>query len=404
MYIITQSYGGQLTRAIRNMMVQQCWVRSTFGSKAVIVEPFSQNSELLHSPQIWSDLKGNKLHTMAKFSNYYDMHYYNKQSMQEDSAPLISWEIFLNEAPRKAVIFNIPTHKCDKTISYKTDNCTFSGSFSLFIEALSEMGFETIKNVCITCSKLHQPLKAEDLIDMLFSEHNFEKITIFINSGRNFKFTLNLFQIPLSCKSVENPRSSNRLIPSAMIVHHSQCYINKFIKKNYATAIMLRTERFFGSAATGHLTENLESCLNKTLLLNDKLKKSASHGTFITVDIGRYGSGIMQNERSVHRLVNGSIKSITQSIELIFGKVFNGKVSFEDWQNTFAYTTGGFIERGYIAMLQQHIASQSQCLILMGGGSFQQVAAFQYLGNHKLCLHTVCTRESFRHLFSHSVN
>lgn len=396
-YFITQTYGGQMTRAIRNMMVQQCWAGAVQNTNISIIEPFSVESQLLQMPRIWNELGKGFLDYAARFSEYYDMANYNMQSMGVGSAHLISWEEFVHSAPRVAIVVKIPTYSCKKVFAHAADQCLYSASFRAYISALTDMGFIVIRNICLKCNTLHK------LEDLLFSNSNNSEVSVFINSWRNFQFVSSFIQVPGHCKLAEKPESSNFLIPSSLVMHHSKFYVDNFIRKKSYVGIMLRIERFLTLAASGRSSESIESCLNKTLIVYDKLMSLKRNvGAYITVDIGKYGSGIMQKEGAVAQFGKGSIGFITNLVESVFKHIYNATVTLEDWENTFVNTTGGKLERGYIAMLQRNIASQSDCLILMGGGSFQQVAGFQYLNNKKgakPCIHTVCVSNSFKHIF-----
>lgn len=402
-YIITQTYGGQMTRAIRNMMVQQCW-GGTFqkGERVYIVEPFSSESELIHDPQLWNG-KG-YLDTIARFSDYYDMEFYNELSVKKKGVKLISWEVFRDEAPRTVIVVSIPTRRClfDYQILEKKD-CVISKKFNLFINGLIGYGFQVNTTICLTCSALQKPMLLQDFRKLLLNRHN--EITIVINSWRNYEFTLSWLQLPQYCRHAESPRSSDQLVPSSLIINHTRHYLNYFIKKKRIISIMLRIERFLTLSSSGRLNESVQSCLNKTLSIYDTIFSPKTDDTFITVDIGRYGSGIMQNKKEVSFFGKGSIESITESVEYTFNHIYKGKLSLTEWEETFDKSTNGMRERGYIAMLQRNIASESDCLILMGGGSFQQVAAFQYLNNIKQkgmtpFLYTICVADSFKELFA----
>ena len=393
-YFVTQSYGGQMTRAIKNMMVQQCWAGAIQSTTISIIEPFSVESQLLQIPRIWNELGKGYLDNAARFSEYYDMSNYNMQSMGIGSAHLIRWEEFLHTAPRVAIIVRIPTYSCNKVLTHVVDECRYSASFRAYISALIDMGFVMNRKICLKCNTMHK------LEDLLFSNSNNSEVSVFINSWRNFQFVSSFIQVPDHCRVAEKTYS-NFLIPSSLVVHHSESYVDNFIQKKSYVGIMLRIERFLTLAASGRSSESIESCLNKTLAVYDKLmslKKDV--GAYITVDIGKYGSGIMQKEGAVARFGKGSIGFIIKLVESVFKHIYKKTVTLEDWENTFVNTTGGKLERGYIAMLQRNIAIQSDCLILMGGGSFQQVAGFQYLNNvnkkgAKPCLHTVCVSNSF---------
>lgn len=395
-YLITQSYGGQMTRAIRNMMVQQCWA-GVLDQDVLIAEPFSMESKLVHKPQIWSDLEKGQLHEAARFSDYYNLSYYNAHTIKHGSAQLITWENFLTHAPRVAVAVSIPTHSCRGVIV--DSNCSFTKSYKSFVNGLMDIGFKVVKRICIICSDSHQHYKFNDFAK-LFSNG----ISVFMDSWRNYKFTNDWIEIPDHCKLAENPESSNSLVPSASVVRHSRYYMDHFIPKERFVGVMLRIERFLTIAASGRSKDSVQSCLIKTRSLFDEIRLLKDLGVYVTLDIGKYGSGVMQNKEAVSRFRMGSIKGITELVESLLTYMYNTTVTLEAWEELFVNATGGISERGYIAMVQRNIASQADCLILMGGGSFLQVAGFQYLMNMeskggKPCLRTVCVLDSFSTLF-----
>lgn len=396
LYIVTKSYGGQMTRAIRNMMVQQCWAGS-FRGNIVITEPFSLESQLVHTPQIWSEVGKGQLHTAARFSDYYDLTFYNEISVRYKLAKLISWEDFLSDAPRTAVSVSIPPHNCKSGV-VKSEKCFYSKPFAALLSKLVAIGFNVSRKVCLRCSTIHQfhPLK-ELLLDGKGG------LSVFVDSWRNFVFTKTWMNISDHCKLAESADSSGFLVPSSLVIKHSYFYIDTFIQKRHFVGIMLRIERFLTIAASGRSSENVESCLRETMSLFDK--ESSNKGGFVTVDIGKYGSGVMQEQVAVNRFAMGSIRFITSLVESLFKHVYNVTTTLEAWESTFTNATGGITERGYIAMVQRNIVAQADCLILMGGGSFQQIAGFHYLSNMKKkgvrpCMHTVCTTNNFRKLFN----
>ena len=224
-YVITQTYGGQLTRAIRNMMVQQCWAGLYEGVHIYITEPFSSKSQLVHTPQIWSDFGKGQLHTATKFGNYYDMAYYNKQSDLNRFSSLVSWDDFLQDAPRAAIAISIPNHSCSGNIF--NEECRYLKPFQSFLDALINFGFNITRTVCLDCSDLKIPYNLDDFGHLILG--NNDQISVFVSNWRNFAFTKTWLKIPDYCKIAENPKS-NFLIPSSSIVNNSKCYLDKFVK------------------------------------------------------------------------------------------------------------------------------------------------------------------------------
>ena len=80
--------------------------------------------------------------------------------------------------------------------------------------------------------------------------------------------------------------------------------------------------------------------------------------------------------------------------------------TFADWEKTFVVSTASsrhWQSPAYIAALQRTIASSSDCLLLFGGGNFQEVALSAYVHNYPnrsaQCVHIVCaSRELKRNL------
>ena len=67
---------------------------------------------------------------------------------------------------------------------------------------------------------------------------------------------------------------------------------------------------------------------------------------------------------------------------------------------TFTNATKRIENSGYIAALQRTLASQAECLVLAGGGNFQELAMRDYMRNHpnkrNWCIHAVCAIDEER--------
>ena len=410
-YVITQTYGGQMTRAIKNMMLQQCWA-GTVGNPLHIVEPFSSESNLFHSPKFWDALEHNRLHEAATFSEYYDLDYFNELSLKEKGASVVKWDNFLQNAPRTAVVVTIPPGGCkslsnsvtnDQGIQHlSTSQCKVSRAYEEFLRGLLRLNFSFVKKLCVDCSKLQRPLTLAELENEVYGGRNVSETTVIFSGWRNFQVVGSWLQLPSYCVDAQKPDSSTRLIPSASVLNHTNYYRNNILRGKRIIAVMLRVERFLTLKRMGRSNESVESCLKKTVKLHDRLLQTQTFdnsSTFLTLDIGRFGSGIMQDPSVVAKLGQDSLSSIGESVVQTLEHLYNGEWTMSSWEQSFVKATGGIVERGYIAMLQRSIATHSDCLILMGGGSFQQVAAYQYMKHHqgqsKPCLYSVCATESF---------
>ena len=395
------------------MMVQQCWGAS-LGRTTYIVEPFLSQSNLYHSSNFWTSLDKGELHEAAKFSEYYDLQYYNEKSLGDRSLSLVTWEDFLQDAPRDSVVLVIPEQSCNLGSSKHMpsgsvkllSNCSFSKSFRDFIIGLKKYNFHVVKTMCIHCSQL------DGLLDIKELSHEISRagkgVSLLINTGRNFAATSSWLRVPNTCAMNENPSRSTRLRPSLAVISHTQYYKKTIIRNKCIIALMLRIERFLMQQRSQRpVQNNLTSCVKDALDIHDKIREERDAGTFLTLDVGRFGSHVMQRSRAVSRLASSggdTMDSITSLAKDTINHIYNGRFTLKTWEETFVEASGGITEMGYIAMLQRNIATEAYCLILMGGGSFQQVAAYQYIKNHpepsSRCLYTVCVTQSFDKSFT----
>ena len=390
-----------MTRAVKNLMLQQCWARGAFeaDTNVFVVEPFSNNSELIHGPEIWSELKEGNFRSAARFSDYYNLGHYNMKSVKSNSAELISWEEFILRSPKKAIAITIPMFSCSSERQNK--KCKHSKKFIRMVNSLINNVFDEVAFFCVSCSSSSIPFKLQKILSLHFRKVG--SLSIFIDSWRNYAFTRSWLQLPVDCKEVEYADSSDRLLPSNVLLNHSIMYQTKYAQGKFQVAVMLRIERFLTLLLSNRSNTTVNACLEEVLSIHDKLKFESTGNTFVAVDIGRYGSGKMQKENQYFQQNSvNSIDNITGAVKIFFNRLYHGYITLSNWEETFPRITNGIVERGYIASLQQNLASQADCLILMGGGSFQEVAGFQYINKHQnnsLCIHTICTSNKFKVLF-----
>ena len=386
-FIITQTFGGQLTRAIKNMMMQQCWAR-TLRSGATLVEPFSHKSQLLHTPHIWNIVRRGQMQDTTRFSDNFDLEFYNQVSTADAGIPLVTWEQFLLRAPRQVVAVATPLAPCPIMVSRHLPT-TVDKNFKEFLGGLRLLNFTVVKIVTIDCNRGPKIL---ELVTQYLYDY-----TLAFSSWRNYNVARTWLDIDTQC-DMSDKYPAQRLKPSSILKEHSENYRSLVLGGNKTIAIMLRVERFLTLLASGRsANETVDSCLDKTMDVFYGLKDQpvwSSSQPFLTLDIGRYGSGIMQNNKAVLKL-KASLTAVTASVTKLLVMIYGGRwQSVGEWEDSFLEATGGIGERGYVAMLQRDLAVHSDCLILMGGGSFQEVAATHYLQAHPdpahQCLHVVC--------------
>ena len=397
-YILTRSYGGQMTRAIKNMMIQQC-CGATIDTSLKIVEPFSSRSNLYNSPKFWTIAGKGKASNAARFSDFYDLDCYNRRSLEDNMLQLVTWENFLRDAPRSAVVLSVSSlHDCENGMDAPklqlTSGCSWSNDFKKFVTALStKYKFHVINKVCVKCEAY--PVALRELQTMIYGQSNISRLTVLVDAWLS-KDIYKWLQVPKLCNVNEDPSSLARLRTSEVIASHTRYYVDKILGGRRTIAVMIRTEMILEKQLFGRTNGSLSSCIYTALRIHDELKTlSTNTSTFLTLDVGRFGSTVMQDPSKVERLKLHKEDSVEFFSNLAIEHLYNGKYTQGTWEETFIEASGGITDTGYISTLQRNIATGAECLILVGGGYYQQVAAYQYIEKHpdpsSRCLHTVCT-------------
>ena len=128
-------------------------------------------------------------------------------------------------------------------------------------------------------------------------------------------------------------------------------------------------------------TSNAETCLSEAVEAAEQVwSKDVKYSKpIVAMDVGKYGS------TSWHKDVN-MIKTASQ-----FDSIIVVSQPVEVW----TMAARGITNSGYIAALQRTLASWADCLVLLGGGNFLDLALNDYLSNHpnkeQQCVCVVCT-------------
>ena len=167
--------------------------------------------------------------------------------------------------------------------------------------------------------------------------------------------------------------------PSKQLLSDVQYYLDHFLYSKIQVALMIRLEHihvFLGQARSKREHWSVERCLNAAIEKAEELKGKKSYHAkpFVTLDVGRFGSIVM---KSSEHLVND-----ISLINKLVPSLFDGQWSLEEWENSFTQATGGIVDSSYIAALQRTLASKAECLILVGGGMFQELTMRKYMSTH----------------------
>ena len=416
-YLLTLDYCGQIVAGVRALLSQQCWVKS-YKLPLAIVEPFSNDSRLGHSHSIWYNDAD-----FIRFSNHFNLQHFNAESIKSESPPIIRWEEFIQMAPRRIILITIKDVHCTGCLSYEDKMCKFekqnitlltkffTGCVAPYksrmaLKYLEEKNFHIVRNVCLNCH--HRISSNNSIMSDLITRHIFgpyepKSVTLIINQWR---FSMNLVK---SCGQLHICRKEKEVFPqrltkSSTLLKVAERYITDNFGSKKIIAIMIRIEWYIIT----HKKENdAMKCLQKILDIVHKFqskRKDKEMKTFLSMDIGAYGSGTFKHTLLHTNTSKTKYNRILNAIHNFVKKLYRDTWTFNDWEDSFKKIPGVPNERGYIAALQGTIASKADCLVLMGGGHFQNLALHDYLNLHPnkqtQCVDFVCMAPAFNHLFN----
>ena len=188
-----------------------------------------------------------------------------------------------------------------------------------------------------------------------------------------------------------------KLTPSKRLNEDAHYYVDTFLNSQLRLAVMIRSERVSVSNLKNCLSQVVESV--SSIAMNWSRTATGRKGTLPTLDVGKYGSITHRNFRNAGIDTEARSK-ITHSVTDMVGRIYGEDGwSFNEWEQSYLNASRGNKDGRYLAALQRTLASKAGCLILMGGGSFQEVAFNNYVVLHpdksEQCVRTVCISEPF---------
>ena len=398
-YVLSMTYSGQQAAGLRGVVSLQCFA-SNLGIPVYVVEPFITESLVgLHTP---SDLN-----RALKFSNFFDLDHFNLASAMGKYVNLSTWEDFLNNAPNKTVVVQLESQLTTRGLKKTKVLWTANGSQcyrgnlipKLHLPKVSQCVVRVVSICCVKDDRnlkftTQQDTSMEIIYDTVFGNWKPDEVNLL------FKEWVTRWYVPssskLDCKGVYQHYIPERFSPSQQLLEHAKRYRNLFLHSRNITAVMLRFEHMLFKIVKEHLPLTVESCLQE---IQDTVRQMNT-SNFVAADIGKYGSGAWN---WAFRTLNFSSKRASETMKALKHTLAGLVTDIEMWENSFAQATGGIMDRGYIAALQRTLASTADCIILVGGGNFQNIVLQVYIDNHpnpsQRCIYKICVEESHEQVY-----
>ncbi len=367
-YILTLQIKEQMTCGAANLLSQSCLI-SKLDKNIRIVEPFLKKSYFGFSAN-------NAVQSLTTFSadltffDVFSQDSWNKILSDFHFPLMASWEDFVGNAPRSVVLVTDDWSRSDQ-LDLETSN---------FIKYLENFGFTLLRTVHRD-PKQQKSFSETEFREFIYEHDQPENITVIFNTFGGITNTerakyLELVDVDCEKKRLQTFVFNNAQL-STKISNNKKKYQHKYLKQPYLS-LMVRTEHMIkGKENPEEKADLVNNCLNKTLILVNTLKQEHQiEQVFLTMDTGRFGSdgyisGHRNNEKDVFKLTMNFVPA-----------VFDNTMSYDNWANSFEDIADS-VTSGYVAMLQKDIATEGECLILVGGGQFQQHAHQLYLSKRR---------------------
>ena len=380
----------QQTMATGNLMQLQC-----FASKLniSIVQPFMKDS-LLSLP-----LDQTQHSQMLHMEELYDMQEWTTHTEKEGYTPLVTWEEFIRHAPRGVVLVQMKypllkqvknqlPHTHTEVRGYKK-GCGYK-FLDKAMDGLKKYGFTVARKVCYNFLSGDE-IPLEDYKNELIREQNIlgNNVTVIIDEWRGLGEHQRVLVKEKICPDSAQYRRWTQASPG--VGRDATLYVDKFlgsttkylavIARYEMTVLAIHMERRKGSS--------IPFCLQETLRHMSSMRKRYPElgNTFLSIDIGKYGS---------KSFAGHGYYGCLKDMEAFVGDAYQGGMNISQWERSFESVVKGR-DAGYMAKVQQAIVARAQCVLFVGGGTFQQNTLHLYQQLHpdpaKRCVHVVkkCT-------------
>ena len=403
-YVVLFGTPGQQGSGLRALSVFQCVLGSIYNN-FYIVEPCIQNSNLRGISRGGT--------TGLKFSVLFDFDAFNLESRKTGYPEMVTMDEFVESSTTHIIYVNVGAHRnsqrivwarkkskksCFESTEYwraQKDTAKLKSEFCIVrVIQLPILRLATDQqNISGVVQSSTNP--REGIYNFIFGEWLPEEVTL-VFSVWSSKLYLPV-EAPLHetdcARSYAEYEPKMQFKPSKRLMKDAKKYEDMFLGGQNKLAVMLRVER----AVRGYLEEaetqanaskpkNLEECFQEVLRLKET-NLSVGLKPMVTLDIGRFGSGTVNTLDETAKL---------QSRRTLMA-LYDNKWTVAEWEKSFTQMTNRSTDdRSYVAALQKTLASRADCLILMGGGSFQALAVQDYFDYHrnsekKRCIELVCT-------------
>ena len=371
---MTMHYVDQLTASSANFLSLLCFVRHHLPNVKV-VEPFLLSGgtilgvSLSSTFHIRNDRHPKNANTV-KLSDLFDI------SKVKNYGPVVSWSNFMNDHPRQLILVHHMWTKGAK--------CYLKEMIKATKEFVAENDFKIVRNICLNFEETGV-LSPQELIDTIYgtSYNPTDVVVVFYYWGgivdyvQRYRFSVKGTLCQRGHSAVHLTHHSKR------ISNNIKEYTNRYMSGSRYIAVMIRFEHYGINRRLSKMSSDtqrttLMECFKTISSKVESLKREKNiKDTLLAMDFSRQGSCALWGKDNPYLDVNVLNQTVPTLFELLFGQSFKQDM----WEKSFS-DIADFEDPGYIGILQKGLAANADCLILVGGGTFQGSAEMLYNNLH----------------------
>ena len=394
-YVVVLRVYEQQTMASGNLLQLQCWASMLNLS---VVAPFMKLSQMV------TPLDEARHSSHLSLWDTFSRDHWERHTEAHGYLPLVDWGQWVRQAPRKliAVQFKYPllsqVKKKEKELKLHfphpltgddySEGCEFKFLSGKALKFIKSKGFAIVRKVCFNFFN-GDGFTFSQFRDHIFGGYDPRDTSVMMDMWRGLGEPQRVLITDKICR--ERHPFREQVQPSLRLVADTQTYKDKFLGPQEYIAVITRFE-MTGLTRQYELRNDTHAeiprCIRKTLYQLLQLRKDTGiQNTFVSADIGKYGSLSFAKKKYY-----GHLNDMVEFVRVASG----GKMALADIERTLEVVSHT-ADSGYIASLQQLIVTRAKCILFMGGGSFQRHAlhVYQDLHPHKQdrCIHVVesCT-------------
>ena len=396
-YVVAMRYSGQQGTGIQALMSLQCFLGS-FNLSMYILEPVM--NETSFGSFIDMDTKSVS-NSLIKFSDMFDIAHFNNASRSMEFAELRSQAEFYTNAPRVVILVESSRSGAHPVSLVWTSQ----EKVKCYADQHVPKGFCVMRVISVSGKEdmlsSYQIFSKEELLQIVFGPWLPKDVTLIFRQWHTPWYVSNpSLENPFKCRDIRSITTATQFHTSPKLMEDAKRYEAQFLDSRNKVAIMFRLERmmiYLNTMKKQKRLENIDTYISKCIhevirIMEDTFKKEGGFfRPLVTLDMGQFGS-ISWRHRNVLKL--------TQQTNSTLSFLFQNKWTFSEWEESFTQVASIPNNSGYIAALERTLASRADCLVLVGGGYFQELALNDYKRNHSdkstWCIHLICAVNSDR--------